>query len=238
MVSLARLTMIDTIPSSPRPWPRAIVFDLDGTLIDSAPDIARAAQDALTDYGVTVDAERARQWLGDGARKLIERALASAGAYPADDTIDALTARFSAIYQATPCRDTTLFPGALATLEQLRADNVRLAICTNKPHTIAAQVINALALDEHIDTVIGGGSYPLKPSPAGILACLDRLGVSTEHALYVGDMAVDQQAGHAAGLPVLLARFGYAGSGVEQLGANSLFSVWSDFGKALAELRN
>lgn len=219
------------------PWPRAIVFDLDGTLIDSAPDIAQAAQQALTDQGIAVDAGLARQWLGDGARKLIERALASVDADRDDDTIDALTTRFSALYQATPCRHTRLFPGAITALEQLRADGVRLAICTNKPQAIASHVVNALGLDEAIDTLVGGGNQPLKPSPAGILTCLDRLDAAPEQALYVGDMAVDRQAGHAAGLPVLLARFGYAGSAVEHMGADGLFSSWSAFNAALAELR-
>lgn len=226
-----------TVQSAPAPWPRGIVFDLDGTLIDSAPDIALAAQLALTDYGIAVDAGRARQWLGDGARRFIERALASVEADRGDDTIDALTARFSAFYQATPCRHTRLFPGAITALEQLRADGVRLAICTNKPQAIATHVVEALGLDKHIDALVGGGSQPLKPSPAGILACLDRLDVSPQQALYVGDMVVDRQAGHAAGLPVLLARFGYAGSSVTQLGADGLFSGWPSFGDALAALQ-
>lgn len=219
-------------------WPEAIVFDLDGTLIDSAPDIARAAELALTDYDIRIDAELARQWLGDGAHKLIERALTHVNVAPDAQTIETLTGRFSAIYKAAPCRDTVVYPGAQALLAQLWAENTRTAICTNKPHAVAVDIVDTLGLDRHIDTLIGGGEYPLKPSPAGILACLDRLETPTDNALYVGDMAVDCQAGHAAGLPVLLARFGYAGSDVGRLGADGLFSAWSAFTAALADLRD
>lgn len=232
------LIMSNAMHTSTIRWPAAIVFDLDGTLIDSAPDIARAAELALADHDIRIDADLARQWLGDGAHKLIERALTSVNAAPDAQTIETLTGRFSAIYQAAPCRHTVVYPGAQALLARLRTDNIRTAICTNKPHAVAVDIVNTLGLDRHIDTLIGGGEYPLKPSPAGILACLDRLGTPTDNTLYVGDMGVDRQAGHAAGLPVMLARFGYAGQDVERMGADGLFSAWSTFDAALAELRD
>lgn len=229
--------MLEPTHRRPAGWPRAIVFDLDGTLIDSAPDIASAAEQALADYGLSIDAERARSWLGDGARQLIVRALASAGAQADAARIDRLTARFSSIYERNPCEHTTLYPGAMTTLGQLRDAGIGLAICTNKPHEIANRVIRSLALDDYVDTWLGGGKVPLKPAPDGILRCLDTLQSAVEQGLYVGDMAVDRQAGHAAGLPVLLATFGYAGDRVVAAGADGFFAGWDTFDEAVEQLR-
>ncbi|MDA3922462.1 MAG: HAD hydrolase-like protein [Salinisphaera sp.] len=219
--------------SETSPWPQAIVFDLDGTLIDSAPDIAAAAEQALTAYSLSIDADRVRAWIGDGSRKLIERALASIGIEADDTSLDALTQRFSEHYAQTPCRHTQLFAGAVGALARLQERSIRLAICTNKPHDIAGQVIDTLGLSQYIDTFIGGGRYPLKPAPDGILACLHTLGCRPVDALYIGDMPVDREAGHAAGLPVLLARFGYACNNADSLGADAIFDHWRDVEQAI-----
>jgi len=121
--------------SETSPWPQAIVFDLDGTLIDSAPDIARAAEQSLAAYSLPIDADRVRAWIGDGSRKLIERALASIGIEADDTSLDALTQRFSEHYAQTPCRHTQLFAGAVDALAHLQERSIRLAICS-KSHTI------------------------------------------------------------------------------------------------------
>ncbi len=131
-----------------------------------------------------------------------------------------------------------VFEGAAQALAAWRADGVRLAVCTNKPQAIADRVIAHLGLDRHIEVVIGAGVHPLKPDPAPLLACLDALGCDAGAALYVGDMAVDRQAGHAAGLPVLLAEFGYAGEPVAQLGADGVLTQWAEAADAVAALRD
>lgn len=214
-----------------------MIFDLDGTLIDSAPDITAAVNSALASYGIEIDAATARRFLGDGARKLIERVLGAHDLTADAAEVERLTADFTTRYQARPCQDSMVFDGAREALAALHADGVRLAVCTNKPQPIADRVIAHLGLDRYMDVVIGAGTHPLKPDPAPLLACLDALAVDAGAALYIGDMAVDRQAGHAAGLPVLLAEFGYAGEPVAELGADGVLTQWAGVGDAVAALR-
>ncbi|MES1954378.1 phosphoglycolate phosphatase [Salinisphaera hydrothermalis] len=219
-------------------WPRAVIFDLDGTLIDSAPDIAAAVNATLAEHGIEIDAATARHHLGDGARKLIERVLAAHQVDADHDKLDRLTAVFTERYQAVPCRDSVVFDGACDALSALQANDVKLAVCTNKPQAIADRVVAHLGLDHYIDVVVGAGAYPLKPDPAPLYVCLEALDCDADAAVYVGDMAVDRQAGHAAGLPVVLAEFGYAAGPVADLGADGVISHWRGLDAAVAALRS
>lgn len=229
--------MTDPQPRAANRWPQAVIFDLDGTLIDSAPDIATAVNTALADHAVTIDAATARRYLGDGARKLIERVLAAhhIDADPAE--IERRADAFTTAYQADPCVDSVVFEGARDALADLQARGMRLAVCTNKPQAIADRVIAHLGFDRYLDVVIGAGAHALKPDPAPLRACLDALACAADRAVYVGDMTVDRQAGHAAGLPVLLAEFGYAGDPVAGLGADGVLAHWREIPAAIAALR-
>lgn len=217
-------------------WPRAIIFDLDGTLIDSAPDIATAVNRALAEFDIAIDAENARRYLGDGARKLIARVLEAHGQPIEATQLTELTDRFGDCYRERPCVDSRLYPGTEAALARLKADGTLLAICTNKPKPIADQVVAHMGLDRYIDAVVGAGQYTLKPDPAPLQACLRQLVCQAGEALYIGDMAVDRQAGHAAGLSVLLADFGYSATPAAQLGADGVLSDWSDLEAAITGL--
>lgn len=218
-------------------WPRAVIFDLDGTLIDSAPDIAAAVNAALAESGIVIDARMARRFIGDGSRKLMARVLDAHG-HACDETrLAHLTDAFSACYHAQPCEHSTVFPGAIAALAERRRIGTQLAVCTNKPQPIAEQVMARLGLDGYLDAIVGAGTHALKPDPAPLIACLEALGCARDSALYVGDMAVDCQAGHAAGLPVLLADFGYARRPAADLGAEGTLAEWKDLEKAIAGLR-
>lgn len=214
-----------------------MIFDLDGTLIDSAPDIAAAVNAALADRAVAIDAAAARRFLGDGARRLIARVLDAHDQPYSSAELDTATEAFSVAYQAHPCQDSTLFPGAMDALGQLREQGVRLAICTNKPQPIAERVVAHLGLDRTIEVIVGAGTHPLKPDPAPLHACLSALDCAPGDALYIGDMAVDRQAGHAAGLPVLLAEFGYAATPAGELGADGVLTAWPALTTAVDELR-
>jgi phosphoglycolate phosphatase len=175
---------------------RAIVFDLDGTLIDSRKDIASACNHALTAHGFSAlpqsDVER---YVGDGARSL----MAGAAGLPEDHpSVDALLQGFLDYYAAHPTDQTSLMPGAAEALESLAG--LPLAICTNKPRRTTLAVLDGLCLSVHFTAVSAGGDHAQKkPHPAPLLHLAGSLGVLPSELLMVGDGAQDVLSGHAAG---------------------------------------
>lgn len=191
---------------------RLVVFDLDGTLIDSVPDLARAVDTALVAQRLPPAGEaKVRDWVGNGARKLVERALADAlGAAEAARRLDGAHREFLTAYAQAPCVDTTLYPGAREALEGLKARGMRLALVTNKPHAFIAPILQALALDGLFEVTLGGDSLPAKkPDPAPLLHVAETLGVAPQAALMVGDSRHDIEAGRRAGFRTLAVPYGY-----------------------------
>lgn len=215
-------------------FPRAVISDLDGTLIDSAPDVLTAANVVLSPYGITASLDQVLAWLGNGARSFIFKALKANTISLTDAGIDALTAAFSARYQAAPCQKTQPFPGAIDALQSLRQHGVSIAVCTNKPEAIARLVLDKTGLAPYIDVLVGAGPQPLKPAPDGVQSCLTQLGVARTDAVYLGDHWVDLQTARAAGMPVMLAEFGYSQVPVATLGADATFAHWQDVPAQLA----
>lgn len=218
-------------------WPEAVIFDLDGTLIDSAPDVARAANQALAHYDITLDKTQARQFLGEGAEQFIKRALGYHGHKADTQTLQELTRLFSSHYRQSPCADSTVFPGVYPMLERLKRQGRRLALCTNKPRPVAELILRTMGLNRYLDAVIGAGDYALKPDPEPLIACMDRLSANPHSTLYIGDMAVDRMAGHAAGVQVILVEFGYAHEAVARLGAEGSLTDWSRLAGVIDRLR-
>jgi phosphoglycolate phosphatase len=203
---------------------RAAIFDLDGTLADSVPDIAAALNGALADEGFApFDVARVTSMVGAGARKLVERALVASGA-PADPAqVERVHAQFIVHYDAHPCVLTKLYPGTRDALEQLVAQGWRLGVCTNKPEALALQLIEALGIAPLFGTVVGGrDGMPLKPAPDMVHLALQELGVSAGRAVFIGDSAADLGAGRAAGLPVVLMAHGYSDAPVAGMSAEAV----------------
>jgi phosphoglycolate phosphatase len=184
---------------------RALIFDLDGTLIDSRADIARSANRALAALGFDeLPIETLSEFVGDGASKLLERA---ARIGPEDPRVAALLRVFLDEYAAHPVVTTTVFPGAREALEALSA--LPLALCTNKPRVTTELVLRALDLERHFRAVVAGDDLPRrKPDPLPISHLAERLGVPVEHVLVVGDGAQDIEAGRAAGARTVGVRHG------------------------------
>ena len=190
----------------------ALVFDLDGTLIDSAPDIHAACARMLADYGhAPLPPDRIQAFVGNGAPKLVERVMGAVGV--TSGHADWL-ARFLAHYEADPATLTRPYPGVAEALEELAGAGHALGLCTNKPEAPARAILRHFGMDQLFSVVIGGDSTPhAKPHPAPLLEAARRLGVPPEACAYVGDDHRDVIAGRAAGMATVAAGWGYLGAG-------------------------
>ena len=189
--------------------PSLIVFDLDGTLIDSAADLASAINAMLAELGCEALAvAQVRGMIGDGVAMLVARALAARHcqrAAPAD------AARiFMRHYEADATSLTTAFPGVAPALEALWGAGIPLAVCTNKPERISAEILHSLGLARYFTRVIGGDSLPFrKPDPRVLLPLLEAFAAAPQNALLVGDSEIDAATAEAAGVPFVLMKHGY-----------------------------
>lgn len=191
------------------PQPRAVLFDLDGTLADTAPDLAAAMNKVRTDRGLTPTSyEQLRPVASAGARGLIG---ASFGLKPGDDGYEELRIAFLDTYEAAIAVHTSLFDGMHALLEGLQARNLAWGIVTNKAARFTDLLVPRIGLG-HAGCVISGDTTPhSKPHPAPLLEAARRLGIPPGECWYVGDDLRDIQAGRAAGMATVAAAWGYCG---------------------------
>jgi phosphoglycolate phosphatase len=189
--------------------PSLVIFDLDGTLIDSAADLAGAVNAMLAAFGCEpLPVPEVRGMIGDGVATLVARALAARHCGQADPAKAAQM--FMRHYESNATSLTTAFPGVERALQSLRAAAVPLAVCTNKPARITAAILESLGLAKYFARVIGGDSLPFrKPDPRVLLALLAAFDVPPERALLVGDSEVDAATARSAGVPFVLMTHGY-----------------------------
>jgi len=193
---------------------KLILFDLDGTLIDSAPDLALALNDMLTQLGrENFSLETIHNWVGNGAQTLVKRALL--GKKEIDEEVDEelfteALKLFLDSYAANVCVDTLLYPEVKKTLASLHSKGYRLSIVTNKPYAFVAPILEGLGIAEYFEYFIGGDSLDeKKPSPKPLLHICEKLGVSVKESLMVGDSKNDILAAHAAGMESVGVSYGY-----------------------------
>ncbi len=186
---------------------RTLVLDLDGTLVDSVPDLAAALNRLMMRRGLAGFADAAvAAMVGDGARVLVERGFAARGAAPDGGAL----AEFLADYTANAAHTTRPYPGVEATLGLLAEKGWRMAVCTNKPIAAARPLLAALGLARFFAAVSGGDSYAVrKPDPGHLLATLAEAGGEVGRALMVGDHHNDLAAASGAGMPAIFAAWGY-----------------------------
>ena len=191
------------------PVPCAVVFDLDGTLVDSVPDVAAALAAVLGEAGIHPLSEaEVRSLMGHGAPGLLRGALRLRGCDP--DQAAWMTRRFLDGYAAAAAVRTTAYPGAVEAVAALAAAGIAVGICTNKAAWSARSVLWALGFAPHVGALVGGDSgHGMKPDPAPLLACIAALGAAPEDTVYIGDHHVDVATARAAGVRVLAVPFGY-----------------------------
>jgi phosphoglycolate phosphatase len=220
---------------------RAVAFDLDGTLVDSLPDIADAAEAMLAELGRPPAGEaRVRAFVGDGVARLVERLLAGSrdGVAEPAEAARALEI-FTARYAAGVCRRSRPFPGVVEGVRRLAAAGFGLACVTNKPERFAVPLLASFGLDVHMDVLVGGDTLAVrKPRPEPLLHAAARLGVATSALLMVGDSAVDVHCARAAGCPVVCVPYGYSPDApVAALGADAIVAGIDELAAALFRAR-
>ena len=214
---------------------KAVIFDLDGTLVDSAPDLRHATNRLLGELGrPPLDLATVRRFIGDGAARLVERALDATGGIPGGDPAPHVR-RFLDLYEADPSARSALYPGVAATLERLAGQGLVLGVCTNKPIAATRRLLADLGIADAFAAVVGGDSYPTrKPSPEPLLGVLGLVGAAPGEAAFVGDNEHDVATARAAGMArVLVMRYGYARVPLEELPHDGILDSFADVPGAL-----
>src|SRR5216684_4242201 len=196
-----------------------LVFDLDGTLVDSVPDLTNTLNKVLRERGYAPLARsEVAPMVGDGVPALVARGFRARGGDDAE-AAEALP-RYIQIYEANATVLTRPYPGVRETLEELRRRGYRTAVCTNKLQQATMTVLEGLDLAGLFDAVAGGDRYPVrKPDPGHLLGIIGELGGTPERAAMIGDSENDAAVAHAALVPLILMRYGYARTDTESLGA-------------------
>jgi phosphoglycolate phosphatase len=213
-----------------------LVFDLDGTLIDSVPDLRAALNEMLRERGHRpLSPSEVKRMVGDGAPMLVARALTASGADPAEARM--ALPRFLEIYEANAAQLTRPYPGVPETLTAWRRRGYRMAICTNKPQRATIAVLQGLDLLGMFDGIAGGDRFPVrKPDPGHLSSLIAELGAGVGSSVMIGDNENDAAAARAVGMPLVLMRYGYARVDPETLGADALLDNFAELPQALERL--
>ncbi len=213
----------------------SIAFDLDGTLVDTAPDLVRALNAVILPRGLQpVLVSDVREMVGRGAKAMIRRAHDRQDVALTETEVDALFPAFIESYQSNVAADSIPFPNVRETLDRLAEAGARLSVCTNKPSVLADLLLRELELDGYFERVIGPERTRAKKPAADHVH--DALGAGHHRAAMVGDSAPDVDAAKAAGVPSIILSYGYSEKPAGSLGADRLIHEFSDVPETLAEI--
>lgn len=215
-----------------------VVFDLDGTLAETAPDLIDALNATLASEGCAkTRLEDARELVGAGMRALIERALVKQGKSVSDQHLDELFKAFFTHYEKNLCVKTTLYPGVRDALETLKEKNYILAVCTNKPEYLSVMLLEKLGIGSLFSAICGRDTFSFcKPDPRHLWATIEKAGGDKNHAVMVGDSQTDINTAHNAYLPVIAFPFGYSEKPVETFNPTRIIQNYKDLVVTVEEL--
>jgi phosphoglycolate phosphatase len=217
---------------------RAVIFDLDGTLVDTAPDLMKAANHVLAGLGRRpIELDEVRVFVGHGARALITRGLAATGGLPEQFDVEPTYRKFVAYYADHIADRSVIFPGAVELLERLRSEGFRLGVCTNKLEGLSVQLLKILGLRNYFGSVIGPDTLGIaKPDARPFWESVLRLGFSQPSAMMVGDSETDIQTARAAGVPVLGVPFGYSPKPIAEYSPDRVVAHFDEAYEAILDL--
>jgi len=215
-----------------------IVFDLDGTLIDTAPDLISTLNIILAREGLPpVEYDSARRMIGGGAKAMIERALATEGRASSKAELDRLFAAFIEHYAAHIADHSRPFPQLEATLEHLADEGHRLAVCTNKLEWLSVRLLDMLQLTRHFAAVCGQDTFGVqKPDPRMLRLTIERAGGENTRAIMVGDSGTDIRTSRAATVPVIAVDFGYSEVPIALLRPDRIIGSYADLPAAIRDI--
>jgi phosphoglycolate phosphatase len=215
-----------------------LVFDLDGTLLDTAPDLLGALNAVLAEEGLpAADRATLARRFGHGARALIVEGFRAAGAAADDNRLDRLTERFIVHYTGRIAAQTRPFPGAVEAMDRLEALGVRFAVCTNKRAGMATPLLEALGLAHRFAAIVGGDSLPTrKPDPGHLIGTVAAAGGDLAASVLVGDSDADVFAARGAGVPVIGVTFGYSPDPMDVLRPDAAIDSFAELDAALSRI--
>ena len=217
---------------------RTIVFDLDGTLVDTAPDLISTLNLVLAGEGLAaVPYNDARQMIGGGARRMIERAVSAEGRDVPRAELDRMFAVFIDHYSAHIADRSRPFPHLDSILQQLAGEGFRLAVCTNKLEWLSVRLLDKLNLSRHFAAICGQDTFGIqKPDPQMLRLTIRRAGGEVERAIMIGDSLTDVRTARAANVPVIAVDFGYSEVAPTALHADRLIGTLTELPEAIASL--
>lgn len=216
-----------------------LVFDLDGTLADTADDLIRTLNLLLERDGhAPLPAAAARSLVGAGGRALIQRGYAVNGAALAAERLERLFRDFLASYRERIADETRLFPGAATALERFAEAGYRLAVCTNKPEDLSALLLEKLGVADRFAAICGRETFPFsKPDPRALTLTIEKARGDLGRAVMIGDSKTDIDTARGAGVPVVAVDFGYTETPVAAFAPDRVISHFDDLWEAVAALR-
>ena len=215
-----------------------IAFDLDGTLVESAPDLMNALNFALGRAGrATLELDTVKHMIGDGIAVLVERGFVATGEPPEAEELDVAVHDCLSYYEAHPIDESFVFEGVFDALGSLKQAGYVLSVCTNKPHAAALSVLRGFHLDGYFEFVVGGDTYPFRKPDARMLSgTLETMGITRDRAALVGDSRNDCLAAKGAGIPFVMASFGYNSVPLAELAPDRVFDHFDELSAAVESL--
>lgn len=215
-----------------------VIFDLDGTMVDTAPDLIAVANHTLEHFGMApVEARIIQPAVGLGAKAMISAAMAELGRAADEETLSTMTQHFIDYYSDNIAVSSRIYPGLVEALETLRNEGARLGVCTNKREALTLKLLAQLGLDVYFDAIAGADTFPVrKPDARHLLGTIAMAGGNPARAVMIGDTSIDAGAARNAGVPFVAVSFGYGDAPLEDLKPDAVIHGFADLVPVLHKL--